>query len=240
MATQNRLMLDILLENHSQHNSKQRQDWEGIAAEREWMTAELDQLAAACDERTERSIIRPRPKIHMMVDPVQHCGGAQELDWFLYPFQSNYNSPKHLVPLGGPDPIKYASYLLHTGSNRHNPILRETAMTERWELVSDLAVKSGPYLQDCDLGSQQMAKAYGDMDQRRVAVNTLMQKCIQLPQGLVKAYANRVKANWRQAGWNLQKHEEVLNNIGWAALPNSPKNNFGLIRPACGRFDSRD
>jgi hypothetical protein len=49
-----------------------------------------------------------------------------------------------------------------------------------------------------------------------------------------------VKANWRQAGWNLQKHEEVLYDIAWAGLRNSFKNNVALMTPACVRFDTLD
>jgi hypothetical protein len=85
-----------------------------------------------------------------------------------------------------------------------------------------------------------MAKAYEDKDRRRVAVITLMQEYIQLPQASVRAYANHVKAHWRQAGWNLQTHEEVLDDIAWAFLRNSLKNKVGPRTPACGKFDSLD
>jgi len=85
-----------------------------------------------------------------------------------------------------------------------------------------------------------MAKVYGDNDQRRVAVITLMQEYIQLPQESVTVYANRVKANWRQGGWNLQKHEEVLYDIACAGPHNSLKNKVGPMTPACCRFDSLD
>ena len=49
-----------------------------------------------------------------------------------------------------------------------------------------------------------------------------------------------MKANWRQAGWNLQNHEEVLYDIAWAGLRNSLKNKVGPMMPACGRFDTLD
>jgi hypothetical protein len=85
-----------------------------------------------------------------------------------------------------------------------------------------------------------MAKVYGDKDRRCMAVITLMQGYIQLPKESVRAYANRLKANWRQAGWNLQKHEEVLYDIAWAGLRNSLKMIVGPMTPACGRFDTLD
>jgi hypothetical protein len=40
-----------------------------------------------------------------------------------------------------------------------------------------------------------------------------MQGETHLQQEWVRAYANRLKANWRQAEWNLQKHNEVLYNV---------------------------
>jgi len=81
---------------------------------------------------------------------------------------------------------------------------------------------------------------YRDKDRPHVAVITLMQGYIQLPQESVRAYADCFKANWRQAGWNLQKLEEVIYDIAWAGLRNSLKNKVGPMVPACGRFDTLD
>jgi len=85
-----------------------------------------------------------------------------------------------------------------------------------------------------------MAKVYGDKDRRGVAVITLMLGYIQLPQELVRAYPNHLKANWRQAGWNVPKHEEVLYAIAWAGLHNSLKDKVRPMSPTCGRFDTLD
>jgi len=49
-----------------------------------------------------------------------------------------------------------------------------------------------------------------------------------------------LKANWRQAGRNQKKHEEVLYDIAWAGLRNSLNNKVGPMTPACGRFDTLD
>jgi len=111
-------------------------------------------------------------------------------------------------------------------------------MTDPSEWAGDLSAESDPCLHDCDLFSQEMAKVYGDKDRRRVAVITLIQGYIQLPQESVRAYVNHLKANRRQAGWNPQKHEEVLYDIAWTGLRNPLKNNDGLMTPACGRFDT--
>jgi len=175
-----------------------------------------------------------------MVDPVRYCSGVKELDRFLDALHSKFNSHGHLFTHGGPDHVQYAISLLDAWSNHQNPALRQMAMTDPSEWAGDLSAQSGTCLQDFDRFSQVMAKVNGDKDRRRVAVITLMQQYIQLPQESVRAYVNRVKANWRQAGWNLQRHEEVLYDIAWAGLRNSLKNKVGPMTPACSRFDSLD
>jgi hypothetical protein len=114
------------------------------------------------------------------------------------------------------------------------------AMTDPSEWAGDLSAESDPWLQDFVLISQKMVKVYGDKNRRYVGVITLMHGYIQLPQESVRAYANRLKANWRQAGWNLQKHKEVLYDIAWAGLRNCLMNTVGPMRPACGRLESLD
>ena len=57
-----------------------------------------------------------------------------------------------------------------------------------------------------------------------MALMMLMPEYVQCPQGSVRAYANRMKANWRDAGWNLPKHEEFLYDIAWARLQDSVQN----------------
>jgi len=165
---------------------------------------------------------------------------CKKLDWFLDTFRSNFNSHGHVFSPGGPDLVKYAISLLDAWSTHQNPTHRQTAMTDPSEWVGDLSVESDPCLPDLDLLSHKMAKVYGDMNRRCVAVITVMQQYIQLPQESVRVYVNSLKANWRQAGWNLQKHEEVLYHIAWAGLRNSLKNKVGLMTTACSRFDTLD
>ena len=69
-------------------------------------------------------------------------------------------------------------------------------MTDPSEWAGDLSAESRPCLQNFKLFPQEMAKVYRDKDQHHVAVITLMQEYIQLPQESVRAYANRVKAIW--------------------------------------------
>jgi hypothetical protein len=137
-----------------------------------------------------------------MVDLVRFWGSAKKLDRFLDALRSNFNSHGHQFPCGGPDNVKYAISLLDAWSNHQNLTVRQTAMPDASEWVGDLSAESDPCPQDFDLFSQEMAKVYGDKDRRHMAVITLIQGFTQLPQESVRAYANRLKANWSQARWN--------------------------------------
>jgi hypothetical protein len=112
VATENWLMLEMLLENQAQWRAEQKLERERMAAELERMAAERDQWAAECAECAERSIAGPRLNIYKMVDPVRYCGGAQELDPLLDALRSNFNSHGHLFPRCGPDHVKYVISLL--------------------------------------------------------------------------------------------------------------------------------
>jgi len=136
--------------------------------------------------------------------------------------------------------MKYKISLLDAHSNQQSPAIREAAMTDPSEWLGDISSESHSSLQDFNLISQEIAKVYGDKVRCHVAVIRLMQEFIHLPQQSVRAYANSWRPNWRQAGWNLQKNEEVHYNIGWAGLRNSRTNRVGPITPVCGRFDTLD
>jgi len=168
------------------------------------------------------------------------CSGGKDLVQFLDALGSKFNFNGHLFPRCGPDHVKYAISLLDAWSNNQNPTLRQTALTDTSEWAADLSAQFNTCLHDIELFSQELPKVYGDKVRQRVVVITLMQEHIPLPQESVRAYANRVKADWRQAWWNLQKHEEVLYDIAWAGLRNSLKNKVRPITPGCGRYDSSD
>jgi hypothetical protein len=113
-------------------------------------------------------------------------------------------------------------------------------MTDPSEWPGDIFAESSRCLQNFDLFDQDMGKVDGDQNRRRVAVMMMMQEYIQLPQQSIRAYANRVKVNWRQAEWNLKKHDEVLYDIAWVGLRNTVMNKVGPMTAACGRFDCLD
>jgi len=82
---------------------------------------------------------------------------------------------------------------------------------------------------------------YGDKDRRLNSTTKAMQEYQQLPNESVRIYANRLKANWRRAGWSLIMHEVVLYDMAWAGLRHALKTK---VRPwICSgkdRFDTLD
>jgi len=96
VATQNRLMLEMLLENQAQWKAEQNLDRERMGATRERMVTEQDTWAAERAERAGRSIQCPRQNIYETVDPVPYCGSAKELGPFLDTLHLNFNSHGHL------------------------------------------------------------------------------------------------------------------------------------------------
>jgi hypothetical protein len=80
VATQNRLMLEMLLENLAQWKAAQTLEPERMAPERQRLAAAGDQWAAERAELTERSTVGPRRNIYKMVDPVRFYCGIKELD----------------------------------------------------------------------------------------------------------------------------------------------------------------
>lgn len=80
VATQNQLMLEMLIKHQARWNTEQKLEWERMGDEREPMAGELNEQDPKCTKHTKRSIGGPRLNIYNMLDPIQYCGSAKELD----------------------------------------------------------------------------------------------------------------------------------------------------------------
>jgi len=87
---------------------KQQAEWK---EETTRMLSELDRSRAT--DRPDNP--GNQSTIFKMVDPLQYCDGAKELDKFLETSRSNFASCKHLFPRGDPNQVKYAVSFLDTG-----------------------------------------------------------------------------------------------------------------------------
>jgi hypothetical protein len=219
--------------------------------QREMLNNAIQQNTQLCVQNAElmeanreyrRESIRPeatKTKIFDMTHPERYCGGAKELDNFLDTLRSNFQSHAHLFPHGDPDKVKYAASLLSTWNNHPDPAQRQTQMTDPVEWLRDLRRDSDPCLEDFEAFSEEMQKMYGDKDRKLNAAMKCMTDFLQGANEPVRVYANRIKANWRAAGW-LPQDNKNLYEIAWSGLRPGLKSKIKPLTPKNGRFDSME
>jgi hypothetical protein len=66
----------------------------------------------------------------------------------------------------------------------------------------------------------------------------MLDEYIQLPNEQVRTYANRIKANWRQAGWNVTELEIARYDMAWGGLWYHLKNEIRPMTPKSEQFES--
>jgi len=82
---------------------------------------------------------------------------------------------------------------------------------------------------------------YRDKDRHLNSATKAMHEYQQLPNESVRIHANRLKANWRKAGWSLITHEVVLYDMACAGLRHTLKTKVRpWISSGNDRFDSLD
>jgi hypothetical protein len=193
-----------------------------------------------------RTINRPQnpgnqSKIFKIVDPLRYCGRAKELDKFLETLRSTFAFHKHLFPRGNPDQVMYAVCFLDTSNNHPDMTQRQTENIHPAEWASNQREAKDQCLDDFELFANELQKMYGHKDRRLNSGTKAMQGYQQLPNEAVRVYANRLKANWRRAAWNLITHEVVLYDMVWAGLRHTLKMKVRpWISSGKDRFDTLD
>jgi hypothetical protein len=153
-----------------------------------------------------------------MVDPLRYCGGVKKLDTFLERDWSNFASHKLLFPRRDPDQVWYAVSFLDTWNNHPDITQRQTENTDPAEWAGDLREAKDPCLDDFELFANELQKRYGGTDKRLNSTTKAMHEYQQLPNEVIRVYANRLNATWRRAGWNQIMHEVVPYDMAWAGL----------------------
>ena len=131
--------------------------------------------------------------------------------------RSNFQSHTHSFPHGDPDKVKYAASLFSTWNNHLDPAQRQTQMTDPVEWLRDLRRDSDLCLEDFEACWEEMQKMCGEKDRKHNAVMKCITALIQGPNEPVRVYTNRIKANWRAAGWLLQDNKKLY-EIFWSGL----------------------
>jgi len=145
--------------------------------------------------------------------PKCYCGGARELETFLGSLRSNFRTHNHLFPGGETDKVQYALDHLGSWANHVDHTLQKTTMTDPLTWGHDPLADDHPCLHDLDLFITEIQKQYGDKDRRQ---NSSTQAYHEMMQGYhnpdenVRAYANRLRRNWRESGWDEEHHKIKL------------------------------
>jgi hypothetical protein len=177
--------------------------------------------------------------IFRMRDPAKFCGGAAELERFLTQLELLFESHDRHFPRGDPDKVQYATSLLGTWTEHVDESLRKTQMTSPAEWASELVLARSDCLRDWDLFEAEIREMYGNRERR---LNAAARAYAEYMQGAldsnetVKAYANRMQSNWREAGWKAgpeePKAQQMLYDLVWSGLRAGIK---ARIRPFAGK-----
>ena len=173
----------------------------------------------------------------------RYCRGEWELDPFLGSLRLNFRNHSHLFSDGDTDKVQYALNHLGSWSNHRDYTLHKTSMIDPITWGQDLLTNDSPCLHDFDLFVSEIQKMYGDKDRKLNAGTRLYLEFHQGhhdPDESVRAYANRLRRNWREAGWDEEQQKLSCYHMIWAGLKPElhPK-----VRPFTnedGMFDSID
>jgi len=156
-----------------------------------------------------------------MTNPRRYCGGPRELDTFLGSLRSNFRTHSHLVSDGDTDKVQYALDHLGSWSNHRNYTLHKTSMIDPITWSQDLLNTNSQCLYNFDLFVSEIRKMYSDKDRKLNAGTRLYLEFRQghyHPDESVRAYVNRLRQNWREAGWDKEQQKLSCYHMIWAGL----------------------
>jgi len=99
--------------------------------------------------------------------------------------------------------------------------MQKTSMIDPITLDQDLQKNNWTCLHDFDLFIEEIQMMYGDMDR---GLNVARKSYYDIPQGYyntnknLRAYANRLRRNWREAEWDKVQFPLMVYNMVWAGL----------------------
>jgi hypothetical protein len=180
-----------------------------------------------------------------MRDPAKFCGGAAELERFLTSLELLFELHDRHFPPGDSDRVQYATSLLGTRTEHVDKSLRKTQMTSPAEWASKLVLARSDCLRDWDLFQAEIREMYGDRERR---LNAAARAYTEYMQGALdsnetlKAYANRMQSNWREAGWKAgpeePKAQQMLYDLVWSGLRPGIKARIRPLARKRGQFNT--
>jgi len=197
---------------------------------------ELRQGSARPESTTMRETFK-------MTQPKQFCGGAWAREIFIGALGSNIRTYSHLFPNGDSDKVQYALDHLGSWANHSDQSQQKTSMTDPVSRAQDLRNQENLRLEDFDLFTTELRKMYGD---KELELNAATRAYHEFPQGYhdpkegVRAYANRLRRNWREADWDQQIHHKMLYGMVWSGLKEYLVPKIKPFTDESGRFNTID
>ena len=143
------------------------------------------------------------------------------MDTFLGSLRSNFRTHSYLFSDSDTDKVQYALDHLGSWSNHRDHTLPKTSMIDPITWGQDLLTTDSPCLHDFDVFVSEIQKMYADKDRK---LNAGTRLCLEFRQGhhdpdeSVRAYANRLRQNWREAGWDEEQQKLSCYDMIWAGL----------------------
>jgi len=186
----------------------------------------------------------PNPKDKFKVThPKRYCGGARELETFLGFLCSNCRTHNHLFPGSDTDKVQYTIDHLGSWVNHPDHMLQKTNMTDPVTWGQDLLADDHACLHYLDLFITELRKKYWDKDRRQNSSTRAYHEMMQRyhnPDENVHPYANRLRRNWRDSGWDEEHNKIMLYDMIWAGLKPYLWPKLRHFTKTNGRFDSID
>jgi hypothetical protein len=182
-----------------------------------------------------------------LVDPARFCGGARDLDRFLTQIRRRFETHPQQFQ-NEADQVDYALSLLGKWTSNEDSELKNTKMTNPADWGSSLISSNHPCLASFDLFEKEIRRMYADREWRFKAAEKAV---VDYAQGqppadskeAVRDFANRVRTNWREAGWEEQdqKQGHILYDLAWAGLrPGIRSRIKPFADEETGRFETID
>jgi len=157
-----------------------------------------------------------------LVDPGKYCGGPRDLDRFLTQLRRRYETHPQQFE-NDTDRIDYAISLLGKWSNNDDTSLWSTKMMNPIDWGTSLLSSTNPCLADFKLFEKEITRMYGDRDWRlkasaKASAENIQGQAPADSSETVREYANRIRTNWREAGWDEAKFEPMLYDLAWNGI----------------------
>jgi len=177
-----------------------------------------------------------------MAQSKRYCGGAQDLETYLGSLWSNFQTHKHLLD-DNTDKVQYSLDHLGSWAYHTNRDMQKTTMINPITKGQVLQKNNSTCLHNFDHFIGEIQKMYSDKDH---ILNLARKSYYDFAKGYynanenVRAYANRLWRNWREAEWDEVQFQQLLYNMVWAGLKADFLPKLKPFPKVKGKFNSID